>query len=104
VATAPRDALESVLTQCMASLVQRDVIGVEDDFFELGGHSLLVIKLVARIRKLLRLDIAPGLVFDHPTVATLAAALRALEGADVERMEALAHTHEQARLKDTGSV
>ncbi|MGJ7534435.1 MULTISPECIES: non-ribosomal peptide synthetase [unclassified Variovorax] len=104
VATAPRDALESVLAQCMASLVQRDVIGVEDDFFELGGHSLLVIKLVARIRKLLRLDIAPGLVFDHPTVATLAAALRALEGADVERMELLAHTHEQARLKDSGSV
>ena len=79
VAAAPRDALESVLAECMASLLQRDAIGVEDDFFELGGHSLLVIKLVARIRKQLRIDIAPGLVFDHPSVATLAAALRTME-------------------------
>lgn len=100
VATAPRDALESVLAECMASLVQREVIGVEDDFFELGGHSLLVIKLVARIRKLLRLEIAPGLVFDHSSVATLAAALRALEGQDLQRMEELAKAHAQDRLAD----
>jgi len=100
VLTAPRDALESVLAECMGSLLQRDAIGVEDDFFELGGHSLLVIKLVARIRKLLQFEIAPGLVFDHPSVAALAAAIRALEGQDTERMELLARTHEQARRKD----
>ncbi|TXD94451.1 cyclic nucleotide-binding domain-containing protein [Mitsuaria sp. TWR114] len=33
--------------------------------------------LVARLRKLLGIEIEPGLVFDHPTVAELAAALRA---------------------------
>jgi amino acid adenylation domain-containing protein len=98
--TAPRDALESVLAGCMATLVQRDAIGVDDDFFELGGHSLLVIKLVARLRKLLRVDMAPGLVFDHPSVAALAAALRAVEGADVEQMETWARTHDEARRKD----
>ncbi|MGJ7611898.1 MULTISPECIES: non-ribosomal peptide synthetase [unclassified Variovorax] len=100
VVTPPRDALESVLAECMATLVRRDAIGVDDDFFELGGHSLLVIKLVARLRKLLRVDVAPGLVFDHPSVATLAAALRAMEGADTERMETWARTHEEARRMD----
>ncbi|MCR6476689.1 amino acid adenylation domain-containing protein [Variovorax sp. ZS18.2.2] len=100
-AMAPRDALEAVLAECMAALVQRDAVGVEEDFFELGGHSLLVIKLVARIRKLLRLEIAPGLVFDHPSAATLAAALRALEDQDLERMEQLAKTHAQERLADS---
>ena len=100
VMTPPRDALESVLAECMATLVRRDAIGVEDDFFELGGHSLLVIKLVARLRKLLRVDVAPGLVFDHPSVATLAAALRAMEGADAGGMETWARTHEEARRKD----
>lgn len=96
----PRDALESVLAGCMATLVGRDAIGVDDDFFELGGHSLLVIKLVARLRKLLRVDVAPGLVFDHPSVASLAAALRAMEGADAERMETSARAHEEARRQD----
>lgn len=75
-AVAPRDALESVLAACVAALLERDSVGVDDDFFSLGGHSLLVIKLVTRLRKQLRVEVAPGLVFDHPTVARLAAALR----------------------------
>ncbi|SIT01199.1 amino acid adenylation domain-containing protein [Achromobacter sp. MFA1 R4] len=73
---APRDALETVLAGCVAVLLERDSVGVHDDFFSLGGHSLLVIKLVTRLRKQLRVEAAPGLVFDHPTVARLATALR----------------------------
>lgn len=72
----PRDALETVIADSVASLLQREGIGVHDDFFELGGHSLLVIKLVTRLRKQLRVEVEPGLVFDHPTVARLAEALR----------------------------
>lgn len=75
----PRDALEANLCQAMAELLGRDEIGIDDDFFELGGHSLLVIKLVARIRKQFGIEIAPGVVFDHPTVAELGAALRESE-------------------------
>lgn len=74
---APRDALEAVLAECMAMLLGRTALGIDEDFFELGGHSLLVIKLVARIRKQLGVEIAPGLVFDRPSVAALAEALRA---------------------------
>lgn len=72
----PRDAVEANLCQAMAELLGRDEVGIEDDFFEQGGHSLLVIKLVARIRKQFGIEIAPGVVFDHPTVAELGAALR----------------------------
>ena len=72
----PRDAVEANLCQAMAELLGRDEVGIDDDFFELGGHSLLVIKLVARIRKQFGIEIAPGVVFDHPTVAELGAALR----------------------------
>ncbi|MET3492988.1 non-ribosomal peptide synthetase [Variovorax boronicumulans] len=76
-AQAPRDALEHLLAAGMADLLGRSAVGVDDDFFELGAHSLLVIKLAARIRRLLRVEIAPGLVFDHPSVSTLARAVRA---------------------------
>lgn len=72
----PRDTVEANLCQVMAELLDRDEVGIDDDFFELGGHSLLVIKLVARIRKQFGIEIAPGVVFDHPTVAELGAALR----------------------------
>ncbi|EJL01625.1 non-ribosomal peptide synthetase [Pseudomonas fluorescens Q2-87] len=77
--TAPRDALEQLLAARMAQLLGQDRLGIDRDFFAAGGHSLLVIKLVAGIRKLLQCDIHPGLVFDHPTVASLAQALRAVE-------------------------
>lgn len=92
--TPPQDALEFVLADCIAKLLGRKFVGIEDDFFELGGHSLLVIKLVARIRKLLQVEIAPALVFDHPTPATLAAALRSGDR-EVARLEKLAEVQRQ---------
>ncbi|MGO4126850.1 amino acid adenylation domain-containing protein [Inquilinus sp. YAF38] len=75
---APRDPVETLLRQVAAELLERpaEAIGVTDDFFDIGGNSLQVIKLVARIRKLFQLDVPPGIVFDHPSIAALAQALR----------------------------
>ena len=75
-----RDSLEGLIAEHMARLLGRECLGVSDDFFELGGHSLLVIRLVARLGRLLGVDIAPGLVFDWPTPSALAAALRTSGG------------------------
>lgn len=76
---APRDALEALLAELYAELLERDTVGIDHSLFDLGGHSLLVIKLCARLRKLLQLQVAPGLVFDYPSVAALAQALRERE-------------------------
>nr|WP_276583911.1 amino acid adenylation domain-containing protein [Pseudomonas sp. RIT-PI-AD] len=76
---APRDALETLLAEGMAQLLGVERVGIQQDFFALGGHSLLVIKLVSGLRKQLQLEVHPGVVFDHPSVAHLAAALRAGE-------------------------
>jgi acyl carrier protein len=92
----------------MAQLLGIERLGIDRDFFAAGGHSLLVIKLVAGIRKLLQCDIHPGLVFDHPTVASLATALRAQESSPGQlekiaqarlRMEAMS-PEEKARLTE----
>ncbi|RIX80248.1 non-ribosomal peptide synthetase [Acidovorax cavernicola] len=95
----PRDALEALLADGMATLLGSGPVGVEDDFFELGGHSLQVIKLVARIRKLLQVEVAAGVVFDHPTPAALAAVLREAS-ADAAALEQLAQAHRQRDLAD----
>ncbi|WP_456020892.1 non-ribosomal peptide synthetase [Pseudomonas protegens] len=105
---APRDALEQLLAVRMAQLLGLERLSVERDFFAAGGHSLLVIKLVAGIRKLLQCEVHPGLVFDHPTVASLALALRAVESSPGQlekmaqvrlRMEAMS-PEEKARLAE----
>ncbi|ASG24402.1 non-ribosomal peptide synthetase [Nitrospirillum viridazoti] len=83
-ATAPEtagDPLEIMVAGLVAALLERDAVGRTDNLFDLGFHSLLVIKLVARLRRRLGVEIAPALVFDHPTVAAVADQLRTL-GAD----------------------
>lgn len=76
---APQDALEELLSTRMAQLLGLPRLSMDQDFFASGGHSLLVIKLVAGIRKLLQCEANPGIVFDNPTPAALAQALRELE-------------------------
>jgi amino acid adenylation domain-containing protein len=78
--TAPRTALETLLAHNLAALLERDSVGIHDSLFELGGDSLLVIRLASRVRDLLRIDVLPGLIFEHPNVAELAQSLAALHG------------------------
>ena len=49
-----------------------DRVGIDDNFFALGGDSIMSIQLVSRARKA-GLVITPRAVFQHQTVAALAA-------------------------------
>jgi aryl carrier-like protein len=49
-------------------------VGLHDNFFSLGGDSILGLQVVARAREA-GLELAPGQIFEHQTVAQLAAAL-----------------------------
>nr|WP_309138616.1 non-ribosomal peptide synthetase [Nocardia cyriacigeorgica] len=53
------------------------VIGLDDDFFALGGNSLTATQLAARLGGALGTSVGVRTVFEHPTVAALAAALDA---------------------------
>ncbi|HXN80684.1 MAG TPA: condensation domain-containing protein, partial [Steroidobacteraceae bacterium] len=50
-------------------------VGIDDNFFELGGDSIMSIQLVSRARKA-GLVVTPRSVFQHQTVAALAAVAR----------------------------
>jgi acyl carrier protein len=70
---APRTEVEARLATLVAGLLEVAPIGVTDNFFLLGGHSLLGTQLIARIRDAFGVDLSLRAVFDHPTVAALAA-------------------------------
>ena len=47
-------------------------ISVEADFFEVGGNSLMAGKLIAAMRKQLKVPLSVAVIFSHRTVADMA--------------------------------
>ena len=71
----PGTPLEAGLARIWGELLGLDLVGVHDDLFELGGHSLLAAQIVSRVREAFGRELPLRDVFDHPTVAGLAARL-----------------------------
>ena len=59
-------------------LLKVERIGVNDNFFLLGGHSLLGTQLIARINDSFGVELTLLKLFDHPTVAEMAAEIENL--------------------------
>ena len=74
--TAPRDHLERQLLEIWQEVLQTSSIGVQDNFFHVGGHSLLATSLMTQIQQRLGMNFPLTLLFQHPTLAQLASALR----------------------------
>ncbi|MGW2299433.1 amino acid adenylation domain-containing protein, partial [Streptomyces violaceorubidus] len=69
---APPNPWEDTLANLFAEVLGRDHVGRNEDFFDLGGHSLLAIRLLARARSTLGMDLSVRDMFENPTVAGLA--------------------------------
>ncbi|HEX6040872.1 non-ribosomal peptide synthetase, partial [Longimicrobium sp.] len=107
-AAAPRDEREEILCGIWAEVLGVPRVGPRDSFFELGGHSLLAMRVVARIRRALDVEVPLRVLFEAPTVAGLAARIQALRHAEgfaaappitpVPRGEPLPASYAQRRL------
>lgn len=77
---APRTLSEDMLATIFAQVFKLPRVGAHDHFFELGGHSLLALQVVQRAREAFAVDLPLRTLFEHPTVAALAAVIAELQG------------------------
>ncbi|MFL6120787.1 non-ribosomal peptide synthetase, partial [Actinophytocola sp.] len=73
--TAPRTPEEHAVAAAWREVLDRPSIGIHENFFEVGGHSLLATRVAVRLRATQGVDVPVRALFDHATVAALAAAL-----------------------------
>jgi non-ribosomal peptide synthase protein (TIGR01720 family) len=69
----PATPAEELLAGIWAQVLGLDRVGAQDNFFELGGDSISSIQVVSRARAA-GVHVTAAQLFDHPTVAGLAAA------------------------------
>lgn len=74
----PVNSAEAALAAIWAEVLHVDSVGVHDNFFDLGGHSLLAFQLASRASAATGTDVPLKVVFEHPTVAGMAAATGSL--------------------------
>ncbi len=67
---------EELVAAVFAHVLGRELVGADSDFFTAGGNSILATQVAARLSDTCKLQIPARLVFDHPTVATLAQAIQ----------------------------
>ncbi|MCT2581937.1 non-ribosomal peptide synthetase [Actinophytocola gossypii] len=80
-------SVADVVAGVWADVLGRADIGRHDRFFDLGGHSLLVATVHRRLRAALDRDFPLTAIYEHPTVAALAAHLDPVaERVEVDRV------------------
>ncbi|AVI65894.1 hypothetical protein CKQ84_08425 [Shewanella sp. WE21] len=94
---APRTSAELSLSKIWAGVLQCDQVGIHDNFFELGGHSLLAIKILARVKIELGVELTLSTLFNAPSVAQMATLL-------TEALDESAFSYPPINVRSAGSV
>jgi NADPH:quinone reductase-like Zn-dependent oxidoreductase/acyl carrier protein len=93
---APRSQAETTIAAVWRDLLGLQEIGIHDSFFELGGDSLIGVQVLSRIRKAFNVQLPSSVLYEGPTVASLAALVT---GTVVEPTEAFAQQRGRAEKR-----
>jgi amino acid adenylation domain-containing protein len=81
---APRTDMEELVAEIWRDTLELTQVGVESNFFQLGGHSLMATRVMNKIRERCGVELPLRVLFESPTVASLAARLEAAQPKDSE--------------------
>ncbi|MBD1883776.1 non-ribosomal peptide synthetase [Microcoleus vaginatus] len=81
---APCSGIEQQLASIWMEVLGIERVGIHDNFFELGGDSILSIQIVAKANRA-GIQLTPKLLFQHQTIAFLAAAAGTVEAVRAEQ-------------------
>jgi len=81
---APRNRAEQTLAGIWAHVLKLDRVSVHDNFFKLGGDSILSMQIIARANQA-GLGLKPNQLFQHQTLAALAAVSKPIEHIQAEQ-------------------
>jgi amino acid adenylation domain-containing protein len=74
----PKEGLEKQIAEVWGQVLATNGVGADDNFFTSGGHSLLAIQVMSRLSVALGVDVPLRMLFDRPTIASLAGSITEL--------------------------
>ncbi|MDY7096361.1 MAG: condensation domain-containing protein, partial [Acidobacteriota bacterium] len=80
----PRNDMERLLAKVWQEVLSVEQVSINDDFFELGGDSIVSLKIISRLHRE-GLRVTPRQIFEHSTVAELAAVAGSAVEIDAEQ-------------------
>uniref|UniRef100_UPI001F07CAFD phosphopantetheine-binding protein n=1 Tax=Myxococcus vastator TaxID=2709664 RepID=UPI001F07CAFD len=95
-ARTPAGPLEVVVAEAFRDVLGVDDVGAHADFFTLGGSSLQATRVLARVQERTGLRLPVTVLFEHASVARLAAHIRHL--VDPEQLDVSLLTDAQVAL------
>ncbi|WP_374964211.1 amino acid adenylation domain-containing protein [Lysinibacillus sp. RS5] len=83
----PQNEIELFLQKIWQDVLKIKEIGVQDNFFEIGGHSLLATQVIVRIAKVLEKNVPIKVLFENPTIRSMALLLSSMESCTYKSIE-----------------
>ncbi len=84
---APSGEYEQRIAQIWQQVLGLEQVGLNDNFFDLGGHSLLGTQLISRLRRAFQVNLPLATLFEAPTVAELALAIKIMLLEEIDKMD-----------------
>jgi acyl carrier protein len=75
----PANPTEVTLLRIWQEVLGIEKIGTRDNFFALGGYSMQLLQVLAKIQEAYSVDLSVAALFDRPTIAEIADAIRYIE-------------------------
>jgi amino acid adenylation domain-containing protein len=97
--TAPQSGLEQTIAGVWEEVLSIKNPGVNDNFFDLGGRSLHVVQVQSQLRERAGTNLPILMLFEHPTIRSLAGFLRA-----DRREEPFAHKIHERTLRQKAAA